>query len=143
MVLAGQRATASDLAALESVAWEAFTPTWTNITVGDGVGTYSYYQVGRLVVASYELILGSSSTVGSGPYTTFPVPPGPNQLIAGISEYRDTSASGVYWGAALLSGSVLLMCRLNESRVAITAATPFTWAAGDIIRATVMYQSAS
>jgi hypothetical protein len=144
MVLAGERAKASDLAALESVAWSAFTPTWTNLTVGSGVGTYSYCKIGRLVVASYELVLGAGSAVGSGPYATLPVPAAANQLISGIAEYRDTSASGVYWGIALLSGSVLLMCRMSaESRTTVTATTPFTWASGDILRTTVVYQSAS
>ena len=144
MVLAGQRATASDLAALESVAWEAFTPSWTNLTVGDGVGTYSYCKVGRLVVASYEFVLGAGSAVGTGPYVTLPVPASSNQLIAAVSEYRDSAPAGVYWGVALQSGSVMLMCRMSaEARTAVTATSPFTWATGDSLRFTITYQSAS
>jgi hypothetical protein len=145
MVLAGERAKASDLAALESVAWTPFLPTWTNLTVGaGGVGTYSYCKIGRLVVASYEFVLGTGSAVGTGPYVTLPVPASSNQLIAAVSEYRDSSASGVYWGVALQSGSVMLMCRMSaEARTAVTATTPFTWATGDSIRFTITYQSAS
>jgi hypothetical protein len=143
VVSAGDRIKAGDLAALESVAWTSFTPTWTNLTLGAGVGTYSYCKIGRLVVASYEFVLGAGSAVGTGPYATLPVPAAANQLIAGVAEYRDTSASGVSAGLALLSGSVILMCRLVETRTAVTATTPHTWATTDIIRASVAYQSAS
>jgi hypothetical protein len=144
MVLAGERAKASDLVALESVAWTSFTPTWTNLTVGAGVGTYSYCKVGRLVVASYEFVLGAGSAVGTGPYVTLPVPASSNQLIAAVSEYRDSAPAGVYWGVALQSGSVMLMCRMSaEARTAVTASSPFTWATGDSLRFTITYQSAS
>lgn len=143
MVSAGERAKASDIAALNNVAWTPFVPTWTNLTVGNGVGTYSYYRVGRLVVASYEFVLGSTSSVATGPYATLPVSAAANQLIAGVAEYRDTSASGVFAGLALLSGSVILFCRLVETRTTISATAPHTWASTDIIRASVAYQSAS
>jgi hypothetical protein len=88
MVLAGERAKASDLAALESVAWTPFLPTWTNLTVGaGGVGTYSYCKIGRLVVASYEFVLGAGVGGGDGAVRDAPGP--------GVLEPADRGGVGV------------------------------------------------
>lgn len=143
MAYAGDKVLASDVSALAGVPWASFTPTWTNLTVGSGVGTYSYIRVGRLIVASYDFVLGGTSAVGTGPYVTLPVAAAANQLLGCVSEYRDTSAPAVYAGVVLLSGTVLLPCRLVEARTSLSATAPFTWASGDSLRWIVTYQAAS
>lgn len=143
MAYAGEKVLASQISALASVPWTSFTPTWTNLTVGTGVGTYSYLRVGRLIVASYEFVLGGTSAVGTGPYVTLPVAAAANQLISCVSEYRDLSAPAVYAGVVLLSGTVLLPCRLTEARTSLSATAPFTWASGDSLRWIVEYQAAT
>lgn len=143
MVYAGDKVLASDVSALAGVAWPSFSPTWTNMTVGTGVGTYSYTKVGRLIVASYEFVLGGTSAVGTGPYVTLPEAAATNQIIAGSAEYRDLSASAVLAGIPMLSGTVVLPCRLVEARTTLSATAPFTWASGDSLRFTIMYQAAS
>ena len=143
MAYAGEKVLASQISALAGVPWTSFAPTWTNLTVGSGVGTYSYIKVGRLIVASYDFVLGGTSSVGTGPYVTLPEAAAANQLIAAVAEYRDTSAPAVNAGVVLLSGTVLLPCRLVEARTSLSATAPFTWASGDSLRWIVSYQSAS
>jgi hypothetical protein len=54
--------------------WETWTPTWTNLTVGNGTQVARYLQVGKTVHVFYLLTLGSTSSVGSDPNVTPPVP---------------------------------------------------------------------
>lgn len=44
-------------------AWQSWTPTWTNLTVGNGTASGAYMQIGKTVFARYSLVLGSTSSV--------------------------------------------------------------------------------
>lgn len=53
-------------------AWTSYTPTWTasttNPTIGNGTLTGAYIQAGKLVIFRIRIVLGSTSTRGSGEY---------------------------------------------------------------------------
>jgi hypothetical protein len=141
MVYAGDPVLASDISALEDVAWTDFTPTFTNITVGNGTLSCAYLQIGRFVTARYSLVLGSTSSVGSAGNATLPVPIASNTQIGGKAWYRDSSATSNYQGLVALSGSVMVFLRLVEAQTGISATSPFTWASSDEIKAMISYEA--
>src|SRR6185369_9654216 len=47
-------------------AWGSWTPSWTNLSVGNGTVVAKYVQIGKTVFARLSLVLGSTSTV-TGP----------------------------------------------------------------------------
>jgi hypothetical protein len=47
--------------------WTAFTPSWTNLTVGNGTQIARYRKVGKTVDVYVNFTLGSTSSVGSSP----------------------------------------------------------------------------
>lgn len=55
-------------------AWSSWTPTWTNLTVGNGVETGAYKQVGKTVFFRYKLVFGTTTAItGGDPRVTPPV----------------------------------------------------------------------
>lgn len=131
--------------------WTTWSPTWTNLTVGDGTEAAEYTQIGDLVVARYTLTLGSTSTVGSNPYLTLPV-------TADAGYIFGRNAAGV--GYILDSGTADFQCnpRLRSSTTAsfgvltaggtyvqfanITSTVPMAWTTNDILAFTLIYQAA-
>jgi len=128
--------------------WTSFTPTLTNVTVGNGTHNARYLKIGRLVIVNYEFTLGSTSSVAGAPVFSLPFSAsGP--LFAGQVEFLDTgtarytgmveaenSGSGVVCQAVSASGSYTV-------QVAPTATIPFTWTNGDKILVGIIYMSAT
>src|SRR5690242_15835711 len=55
-------------------AWTTFTPTWTNVTVGNAsVNSGKYLKIGKVVWFRIDLVLGSTSTVTGSVSVAFPV----------------------------------------------------------------------
>ena len=53
--------------------WRAWTPTYTNITVGNGTVSARYVQIGPFVMLDWYLTFGSTSSMGTGPKVSLPV----------------------------------------------------------------------
>lgn len=137
-------------------AWQPFTPTWTNITVGNGTNKGWYTQIGKLITGYIVFVLGTTSSVGSAAYFTAPV--------AYSANYPNVSGQFFPVGQATLraagtgySGSVLLNPQVatNAMQLAyatgspldfsgISATTPATWtgAGSDAILVAFSYQAA-
>jgi hypothetical protein len=131
-----------------SGAWTSFTPTWTNLTVGNGTGVYKYQQIGKQVFARYKFTLGSTSAMGTNPNVTLPINPASGS--GGFSSYTlsltDVGVGGfngnvsedtnkLYLSVGITSGSFL-------NGGTITATTPFTWVTGDFLTFDVYYEVA-
>lgn len=128
--------------------WVGWTPTWTGLTVGNGVQVARYTRVGDAITAQVNLTLGSTSAV-SGLFD-FTVPVGFNQDVytsysaVGPATIVDTSAGGAgrFACTALilsLSGRVYFLA--NNTQVTNTAPIA-AWASGDKITATITYEAA-
>ena len=131
-----------------SGAWTSFTPTWTNLTVGNGTGVYKYQQVGKQVFARYKFTLGSTSAIGTNPNVTLPINPASG--AGGFTSYTlsltDVGVGGfngnvsedtlkLYLSVGITSGSFL-------NGGTITATSPFTWTTGDFLTFDVYYEVA-
>jgi len=128
----------------------AWTPSITNLTVGNGSFAASYVQIGKIVFAKLKFSFGSTSAITGGIFSTMPVSASGNtqgatvlgnlymedagtQAFLGLVDYRGgnlvnlnpTTASGTYVGYSATSATV-----------------PFTWATGDYFTAQFIYEAA-
>jgi hypothetical protein len=118
--------------------WTSYTPSVTNITVGNGTITGKYTVVNKTVFARVTFTLGSTSTVAIDAAISLPVTGVDGSSLSGLvgtAVYRDTSTSEFYWGwwRSLLG---------YEGTFGVISAThPFTWATGDIIYLQATYEA--
>ena len=142
-------------------AWTAFTPTWTNLTVGTGgnaLNTGVYQQHGKVVFYRVQMVFGTRApSMGSAPNFVAPVTPKTSQYVAsngmcanvGYANLLDTGVTE-WLGFVRINSSDLTKFDIVVSettgtygRVGQPSSTiPFTWAAGDGITATGMYEAA-
>ena len=137
--------------AAASASWQTYTPTWTNLTKGNGTETSRYIDQNGLITWWYSLVFGSTSSMGTTPIITLPVAaktgtnrvPVPNismldsgvQVVYGFMDFKDDGTDrGVFYswntGVNPLGGA------------GITSSAPFTWSTGDAIRFQVSYEKA-
>ncbi len=131
-----------------------WTPTYSNITVGNGTVVAKYVQIGIIVFYRYLLRLGSTSAIGASPNMTPPVRAAyyghtsTGNPIVGTAHYEDNAVGNA-------TGTIHLQAAGTELGFAATAASnpysgatgisstvPFTWATGDELMATGFYFAA-
>lgn len=115
-----------------------YTPTWTgsvsNPVLGNAVVNSSYQQVGRRTHYEGSIVMGSTTTYGSGSYQmSAPVGLASTARANGLLYLADTSAPandrmGLFAG----SGAALFALLTSAGNVGPT--NPFTFATGDSIR---------
>jgi hypothetical protein len=120
----------------------AYTPTWgvasgTAPTLGNGSLTGTYVRIGDLIYFTVKLVVGSTSTIGSGAYTfTLPVATLGAEIAmtgncaaldAGVSWYRGYTPNTVE------NGYLDKFVMINASGNLIQNSAPFTFAANDQI----------
>lgn len=133
-----------------SGAWVTWTPTLTNLTLGNGTQIAVYQKTGKRVDFFWKFILGSSgSAVGTAPTFTLPFAPSTDWAVTSnttfpIHTFLVDAGTGEGPGAARVSGSVVsLFCRTSVTAIAnITATVPFTWTTGDGLVACGTYYTA-
>lgn len=134
-----------------SWAWQSWTPTLTNLTLGNGTLVAKYIQIGKTVHARLTFTLGSTSAVGTSPYFTLPVTAHGDLIGSDNGEVYQASVSLVDAAAAYYMGALMqrttttaLIRRLDGSSnvTAITSTAPFTWATGDFISIKFTYEAA-
>lgn len=130
-------------------AWVDWTPTLTNLTLGNGTLGASYAKVGRTVMYRFRFVLGSTSAVGTSPRFTLPVAPDSgivaNQDVMGDVNLTDTGTANRRGMALLSSGSTVELFGYSSTGVlvVITDMVPHPWAPGDIINVSGTYEAAS
>jgi hypothetical protein len=88
--------------ALPVGAWTSYTPVWsgggTPPTIGNGTATGVFCQIGKTVHFALNIVLGSTSTVGTSTRYSFtlPVTGKNNQLHWMVGAYFDSSTSNYY-----------------------------------------------
>ena len=138
--------------ALTEGAWTSFTPTYTNLTVGNGVSVAAYKQVGNIVFCRVSFTLGTTSSMGTDPYFSLPVAPKAvtgNTLFPFPMLILDAGATYYYGFIRLYYGSpsqatlfTLSTTGTYSSYVGITATVPMTWTTGDSFATTLVYEAA-
>ncbi len=122
--------------------WSSWTPTFTNLTVGNGTLNGKYIQIGKTVFYRLSFILGSSSSVGTGVSFTLPVT---SVSYAGTSTVPFIGSGQIYdngvalyvvniaW-ASTTTGSIYLMGAGGTyvtGQQNLTASVPMSWGLND------------
>lgn len=140
VIPAGHELLAPDFDPYEAMtgAWAAYTPVWSSGTtqpvLNNGTLTGRFFQAGKLVFVRISLLMGSTTTFGTGLYfLSLPVAPQLNGLLGAYA--IDASASARYAGQAWLrattTGGDNMRISLTSGPGGATETVPFTWANGD------------
>jgi hypothetical protein len=134
-------------------AWQTWTPSFTNLTVGNGTTTARYAQIGKTVIFSIKFVFGSTSSMGSGPTSNWPVAPASSiaaQLATLNIQYQD-AGTNTYFGCSPANGNNTTNFSLGRNSISgnligvaesVTAALPFTWTTNDAIFISGSYEAA-
>jgi len=135
------------------IAWNAWTPTFTNLTQGSGATTSAFYaRVGKTIVAQVYVTMGTSPTVGGQFSISLPVDHANSNRSGSIGTcvMRDAGAGVSYLGSVFATSSAPSVARMqtittsgaSATLSSQTASNPFTWAttAGSYFQFTIMYQ---
>jgi hypothetical protein len=137
---------------IPTASWLTYTPTWTNLTKGNGTETSRYIDQDGWITWYYSFVFGSTSSMGTTPIVTLPVTAKtgtarvttPNvslldsgtQVYYGFLDFNDdgnnTRAVAYVWNFAATYGA----------GASITSTVPMTWTTNDAIRFTVSYEKA-
>lgn len=129
-------------------AWQTWTPSWTNLTVGNGIQQATYIQTGKTVNVCVTLDFGTTTTVSGSVSLTLPVTANATMFPAGDANFignaylsgslgiiRMTSTTAVTLLVAGASGTY-------ASQVAISSTIPVTWGSSDALSFNFTYQAA-
>ena len=131
-------------------AWVAYTPAWTAVTtnpvLGNGTLTGRYRKTGFTVDVAIELLMGSTTTYGSGTYLfsmpatsrTYPLAYYP----LGLALLRDDSAN-LQRNRVVGWSSTTVVFLSDQDGVGVTNLVPFTFAVTDRILLHFRYESAA
>jgi hypothetical protein len=120
--------------ATDQFPWQAWTPTYTNLTVGNGTVSARYQQIGKTINFEFYFQMGSTSSMGSIPQITMPV--APKFYAKGFDIYVQDFGTTTYWGMAdtfdakfyptvtLTNGTYATIAYFNST-------TPMTWTTSD------------
>lgn len=135
-----------------SWAMQSWTPTYANLTAGNGTTTAKYVKIGTTVFYRLVFVLGSTSAVGSSPTFTLPVtsityPGTAAKMIIGEGSYFDTSAGSskhakAFWATTTTARLIALDGADSTGYNNLSSTVPFTWATGDEIHVQGWYEAA-
>lgn len=133
-------------------AWTSFTPSYANVTVGNGSNVGWYTQVGKLVIVKVQFVMGTTSSITGTPTLTLPVTSssnamtnantligqafitdsGVNAFLAAARWRSTTTADLVVWGSASTYANV----------TGVSGTVPMTWGTSDEFDVCLMYEAA-
>lgn len=138
-----------DVATGIQASWSTYTPTWggtSNPAIGNGVLSGRYMRVGKTITANITIVMGSTTTYGSGTWTlSLPVASvftTTTYVNLGSVSMRDTSASANSTGVAILANQTTAQMVVGSSNAFVSTTAPWTWANGDTLSVTLNYEAA-
>lgn len=126
-----------------SWAWQTWSPTWTNLTVGNGTQVAKYIQVGKTVFFELSLVWGGTTSVSGTPNFSLPVTlsssyivGSPNGGYLGQANYLD-AGTAAYVGCLRILTTTTLQLQVETASTTsttisdVSSTLPFTFATGD------------
>ena len=136
-----------DLSAGLQATWDTYTPTWTgtsNPSIGNGVLTGRYLRLGKTIICTIVMQMGSTTTYGSGTWTiTLPVESvwaSQTNVSMGSAHLFDTSATARKTGQVFNVGQSTVRI-VTDSATLVGTAVPWTWATGDVLSLDLVYEA--
>jgi hypothetical protein len=129
-----------------SAAWTEYTPSWTNLTVGNASQGSTYLQIGKTVIYSGRLDWGSTtSATASDTIVSLPVTASATRFNTYRgSIYMTDSGIRAWVGICYLTSATGLAFAHTESGNfgGVNSLNPFTWGTNDALTWTITYQAA-
>jgi hypothetical protein len=114
--------------------WQGYTPTWTNLTMGDGAEAAKYMRVGKTVWVTVSIAFGSTTSISGSVFVSLPSDmanpldsTSPFHLLMIDNDTNSAYGGQTYKSAA---GTVRLLAA-GSPLAGVSATAPFTWANGD------------
>ena len=145
--VAGAVLTAAQLNGIGETA-TAYTPTLTNLTLGNGTMNAKYVRVNKLILGQISIVFGSTTVMGTAPTLSLPVT-GANSL-GGIQAqvYILDSGAAFFVGAGTVGTTTVNPFVLGVGGTyatngsGLTATIPMTWTTNDTLYVTFQYEAA-
>lgn len=124
-------------------AWTSYTPTLTNLTLGNGSLSFAYQTNGKMVNVRGRFTLGSTSAVSGS--ATFSLPTTPTGFAYGMAFIVAGGAN--YVGQSTVSGTNVVVTAINAAgtyatRVSTSSTVPGTFTTADQINFSLTYETA-
>lgn len=133
-------------------AWQSWTPTWTNLTVGNGTVTARYTQVGKTVKFRIGLVFGSTTSVSGSVSFSLPVTAVTYSGTVGLQPFGTgrilDAGTASYDGAVLYNSTTTANLRVYNAAgtylgsTVFSSTVPFTWTTNDEFYYTGQYEAA-
>jgi len=132
--------------------WSTWSPSYTNITIGNGSVTARKIQIGKIVFARFVLTFGTTTAFSGQPIVSLPVTASStaaastDQPIGDAQFYDDTGNR--YQGRAFLNttttavATVLSASATYAYTTALSSTIPFTWTTNDKYSWAIRYEAA-
>lgn len=145
IAFAASQSASSDVNTLDDYEEGTYTPTWTGSggdpAIGNGTLSGRYVKVGQMVQFSIHVLMGGTTTFGSGDYTlSLPFAMGAAEGSFAAS-LKDTGTS-FYVAVAYPASTTTMQLHVTGANL-VGAGAPFTFASGDWIRIGGTYRAAS
>lgn len=135
-----------------SNSWQSWTPTITNLTIGNGTTTAKYTRIGRTISFRIAVVFGTTTSMGTNPIFTLPVTSVTYAGVAqevpiGIARVLDsgiTSFMGlVVWiNTTTMSPQLQVATGTYTQNTGITSIIPMTWGTADELHLFGQYEVA-
>ena len=146
--VADEMLTSTDMSTISSQltahadAWTSYTPTLTNMTLGNGTMTAKYKQIGKTVYCSGKITMGSTSSVTGAIGVSVPVNAKDTNGIGSALFYDSSTTANRSGGECDFSAVGRLEFFGGNGGGPATATLPFTWATSDQLRWVITYEAA-
>jgi hypothetical protein len=128
--------------------WTSFTPSWTNLTVGNGTQIARYRKVGKTVDIYINFTLGSTSSIGSAPvYFALPFNLAYNSNGATTIGVINDANIRPYIIVSEFNGNNVILSVMSANLTyasydRVTSTVPMTWVSTDSFWLQVRYEAA-
>jgi hypothetical protein len=130
--------------------WTTWTPTWTNLTLGNGVLNAKYTKIGKTVCLFLQLVWGTTTSASGAVQFSLPLTAAAQYgTLAGIGAgfAEDTGVGGYPLLVHVTSTTTARLQAQNSAGTYVTDAAvsntvPFTWGNGDKYSCSFTYESA-
>lgn len=142
---AGQVLTAANMNSI-GAASETFTPTIVgntsgSVTIGNGTLSGTYFRIQKLIVATYTLTWGSTTTTNCVGLWLFSVPIG--NAVRGNAFGRILDAGNTYYRVTGLASNNKMVLQATDTGSEVQNTVPMTWANGDVLTCTFVYETSA
>jgi hypothetical protein len=129
--------------------FDTWTPTWSNLSVGNGTVTARYWRAGRFVICGVRVDFGSTTSISGSVSFTVPVTAASTALdwnnVCNLTDNGTATYRGMVRLGSTTTGTIRYES-VSGSLVtiqAVSSSAPFTWTTGDAFDAVLIYEAAS